>query len=60
MCTSAVYYLQLQQTRGRGFSLSVEISGSSDRVDSIDLNLDVSGIPVSTIVYVCMYVCMYV
>ena len=35
------------QTRGRGFSLSVEISGSSDRVDSIDLNLDVSGIPVS-------------
>ncbi|CAI8011824.1 RING finger protein 44 [Geodia barretti] len=30
------------QTRGRGFSLSVEISGSSDRVDSIDLNLDTS------------------
>jgi hypothetical protein len=36
------------QPRGRGFSLSVEISGSSDRVDSIDLNLDVSGIPTSS------------
>ena len=62
-CTSSSVVAPATQPRGRGFSLSVEISGSSDRVDSIDLNLDVSGIPVSTIVYecTCMNVhCMHV
>ena len=42
------------QSSGRGFSLSVEISGSR-RGNTIDLNLDVSGIEVYTLLFMYMF-----